>query len=726
MADISFYKYLEAAFRYRLFNPAGQRASLQTKFNALGYNLPYERIFYYARKLLPKFYTDTSRFPDTEAGNLQMAKNVLEKLDKHQDTQLENQLKAVTVSKENAQIIAEAQAQSQQAEAGLTQVPADTATGSAGGISMPSAPSISSGPRRIYNIPQAPSEPQTPQPKIEIANKSGVIQEAPSGSKLVTANSSGALKGLGEEAPTKQIFIANKSGAVTGMHNIKSPSWLKTFGSNAQIFAKKNLGRIGRSLAEIAGGVGRGIAGPSLTGTYNLLGKAANGGLNAFERLSNPALRGASRSFVSSGSKKMAWGLVGVLIFFVLFSGLIGGLPGTVPTGGAAPIAPISTDISSCKFTRGQENPKEASFKSNALLGYIQEASQKSSIPPAVLAAFIRVESPASSNMSDDQIANYSANCEQSPTGALGIMQIQPPNTTSARGDPASCDDCIDAGAKLVGKTVSTMTRQDYCDPRTNIIVGAGWILKKMSKLGYGDGTKWDPGWTNNRTAIEALVNTYYGCLQYGGTTDCTGPFNYADDVSTSIQNCKPITSTKEFALSCPINNESNTCSHSGDPRDNCHCNPSQYLSMDACRTDASLYFGIDVGTKASKTALIPYITYQGETTPQTLTCQLITAQSATCPAPGCEPQQILHYHCTTNKVDLYLQYNHIKASSSFPTTISSGQAVGDVANYGDGLRRLNIQVGVGGECAYGQTQYCKSGGDYFQCPLQKESAPDY
>src|SRR3989338_3200202 len=118
-------------------------------------------------------------------------------------------------------------------------------------------------------------------------------------------------------------------------------------------------------------------------------------------------------------------------------------------------------------------------------------------------------------------------------------MQIQPPGTTSARGDPASCDECIDAGAKLVGKTVSTMTRQDYCDPRTSIIVGAGWILKKMSMLGYGDGTKWDPAWTNDRKAIEALVNTYYGCLIYGGTTDCTGPFNYANDVSTSIQNCQ-------------------------------------------------------------------------------------------------------------------------------------------------------------------------------------------
>lgn len=550
MADISFYKYLEAAFRYRLFNPAGQRANLQTKFNALGYNLPYERIFHYARRLLPKFYTDTSRFPDTEQGNLQMAKKVLETLDKHQDTQLENQLKAVTVSEENTQAIAEAQAESQQAAVQQAQ-PVETAGRPSGIPGLPATPSISSGPRRVYNIPQAPPEPATPQPKIIITNKSGVVAEPPPPkSELVVANKSGVVK----EAPPSKIYIANKSGTVVGERTITpSPrfNWrgfkmpasftnaAKNFGSATQRFIGTNLGRIGRGLTDIAKGVGRGIAGPGLTGAYNLLGKAANGGLNAFERLSNPALRGASRSFVSSGSKKMAWGLVGVLIFFVLFSGLIGGLPGTAPTGEAAPITPISTDISSCKFTRGDMTPKEASFQSSLLMGYIQEAASKSSIPPAVLAAFIRVESPSSSNMSDDQIGNYSANCAQSPTGALGIMQIQPPGTTSARGDPASCDDCIDAGAKLVGKTVPTMTRQDYCDPRTNIIVGAGWILKKMSKLGYGDGTKWDTAWTNDRKAIEALVNTYYGCLRYGGATDCTGPFNYADDVSTSIQNCQ-------------------------------------------------------------------------------------------------------------------------------------------------------------------------------------------
>ena len=113
-------------------------------------------------------------------------------------------------------------------------LPAGTATGTPGGMpGMPSIPSTSSMPRISRNIPRAP-EPS--KPEIHIANKGGYVTEAGDASKLVRATSSGKIV----EAPSKQIFIANKGGVVTGMRNIKSPSWLKTFGSNSQIFAKKN------------------------------------------------------------------------------------------------------------------------------------------------------------------------------------------------------------------------------------------------------------------------------------------------------------------------------------------------------------------------------------------------------------------------------------------------------------------------------------------------------
>lgn len=338
MADISFYKYLEAAFRYRLFNPAGQRANLQTKFNALGYNLPYERIFHYARRVLPKFYTDTSRFPDTEEGNLQMAKKVLEKLDKHQDIELENQLKAVTVSKENAQIMAEAQAQSQQTEA--QQVPpAGTSAGTSFGLpGLPSAPSISSGPRRIYNIPHAPDKPfQGPGQGTAATAKANRLTAQTTTGNLTPSTVSGS------SSPPPPRFNWRSFKMPASFTNAA-----KNFGSTAQRFIGTNLGRIGRSLADIAGGVGRGIAGPSLTGTYNLLGKAANGGLNAFEGITRPGGIGGGGigKGLSKSSNKFALGLIGIMLFFVLFGSMLGGLAGTTPTGQASPIGSGCPDTS--------------------------------------------------------------------------------------------------------------------------------------------------------------------------------------------------------------------------------------------------------------------------------------------------------------------------------------------------------------------------------------------
>jgi len=141
MADLSFYKYLEAAFRHKLF-----KDKTATRFNYLSYNLTYERIFYYARKILPSFYRNEAQFPNTEEGNLQLAKTVLEKLDNHRDVELENQFKGTATHEEN-QIIEQAAAESQQT--GIPQEQAVSAGATAGGgmPGMPSAPII-------HNVPQ--------------------------------------------------------------------------------------------------------------------------------------------------------------------------------------------------------------------------------------------------------------------------------------------------------------------------------------------------------------------------------------------------------------------------------------------------------------------------------------------------------------------------------------------------------------------------------------------
>lgn len=537
MADLSFYKYLEAAFRHKLF-----KDKAATRFNYLSYNLSYERIFYYARKVLPAFYRN--EFPNTEEGNLQLAKTVLEKLDNHRDRELENQFKGAATQVENDQIIEQVAAESQQASIPPEQaVPAGTTSG--GGMPrMPAAPRLPAMPRPTHNIPHAP-EPPPPKSELVVVNKSGIVAETPPKSQLVTASSSGAIK----ETPPKQIFIANKSGIVTEMRNIKSPSFLKTFGSNTQIFAKKNLGRIANGLGGFAGGVARELAGPGLTGAYNILGKATNSGLNAFERISRPGGLGggAGGGFSKSSEKKIILSFLGLFLIFVVLATAVSSLPGTTPTPVVSPNPVTGGDISSCKFTRAGSPPAE-SYKSPTLLSYFQQASNVSSIPAVVLAAITRVESPSVTGKTDADLPYLSSKegCPRSDTGALGIMQIQPPGTTGY------VREAVNQGASYLGKTAEQLTEEDFCDVKNNIIIASGFILKKLQLLyGLGDGTKWDPSWTNNKDIIYKVAESYYGCLPYGGPDPlkCEGPYNYGDDIWTSIQNCQTGASV---ASSCP------------------------------------------------------------------------------------------------------------------------------------------------------------------------------
>lgn len=250
-------------------------------------------------------------------------------------------------------------------------------------------------------------------------------------------------------------------------------------------------------------------------------------------------------------------------------------VPGVVGGGGSGG----SGDISACKFIRSDHTPRDAQYQSPLLLSYFQEASNLTGIPPALLAAFMRVESPGLTSYTDEQVLNYRCikGVTISPTGALGVMQIQPPGSKSLNGDDASCEDCIDMGARLIGKTVSTMTEDDYCNVRKSIIVGSGFILKKMSYAGYtyGNGQRWDPAWSQDKAATNALVTGYYGCLPYGGP-GCTGKYNYGDDVWESLQNCQPATSAppaSQIASSCPIPDGVTTCGSIDTPRGGCsHC----------------------------------------------------------------------------------------------------------------------------------------------------------
>lgn len=273
-------------------------------------------------------------------------------------------------------------------------------------------------------------------------------------------------------------------------------------------------------------------------GAFSLGGKGVRNVAAGVGRGSARAVSGfAARGLITAGVGFFWPIVVAIFIAFGLFFiPLIlestGFLSPQTPTLEASPLG----NISSCQFTRGDHNPKTASYKSPLLLGYFEEASALTKIPAVVLAAFTRVESPGSVNFTDEDIRNYRCIREGpqrnvSPTGALGIMQLQPQGTTGHAAD------AVANGARLIGIDYNSLTEADYCDVRKNIIMGAGFILKKMSYNGFGDGTVWNQQWTTDKPAITALVKGYYGCDLYPSCQ--TGPYSYAEDVLASIQSCQ-------------------------------------------------------------------------------------------------------------------------------------------------------------------------------------------
>jgi hypothetical protein len=251
--------------------------------------------------------------------------------------------------------------------------------------------------------------------------------------------------------------------------------------------------------------------------------------------------------------------IVGAAVLFLLFyvvlyqpllkSSALLGIPGdqdplgntiTMPQTQPNPNPQTSTELAACGFVRGGESSQPKQYKSQKLLGYITEAAAQANMPPALLAAFIRVESPSAVNFTDADVDNYTCTPQNtSVDGALGLMQIIP--TFSHRTD-AICKDCISNGARYFGKTADTLTKEDYCDVRKNIMIGTGFIIKKLEAYKYVNGGNWNDAWTDDKGAISSLVRGYYGCVRYP-TCDSNGvgggPFSYADDVFNSLQACK-------------------------------------------------------------------------------------------------------------------------------------------------------------------------------------------
>lgn len=251
---------------------------------------------------------------------------------------------------------------------------------------------------------------------------------------------------------------------------------------------------------------------------------------------------------------------VGALIVLSLVVLLItpgAAAPLEISKGPTSPGIGGTTSLNSCQFFRSNEG---ASFKSQKLLDYFQEASLKSGVPAALLAAIARIEFPEIVNYTDNNFSSFS--CPESDTGALGLMQIEPSKMIRDQSSKAKdieetiqknggtdpyFREGVNLGASFLGLTAEQLTRGDFCDPRENIFLAAGFILKKLQYPPYkiGDGTKWDASWTAKPDIINNVAEGYYGCLKYDPKIKnyndaCkTGQYSYGDDLWNSLDNCR-------------------------------------------------------------------------------------------------------------------------------------------------------------------------------------------
>ncbi len=346
-----------------------------------------------------------------------------------------------------------------------------------------------------------------------------------------------------------------KKAAVQEAEHIINPSLKK-----ASAFTGLVGGITGFGLAGPVGGAAgviTGITAPTLItrGFGGVVLKAGNSLANTMGSISTGFIS-IPIQIATRPLKWLLWGALTILAIFMIASSSPTGFPGsnTNPAAGTA-------DINSCQLRRSNLIPKDAPLKSTILAGYFLEAERLTTVPAQVLAGIARLENSTFTSGADDShdaffdrnYSDLSTSCAPhfitSPTGALGLMQIQPATSLvpNARAD-AYDREGVNFGASFFGKTAETLTIADFCDPQKNILIAAGFILKKL-QLGYREidinepNPKWNPEWTNDKIIIDKVASGFYGCLPYGGPDPlkCEGPYSYGDDLWASVQSCKII-----------------------------------------------------------------------------------------------------------------------------------------------------------------------------------------
>lgn len=464
----------------------------------------------------------------------------------------------------------------QQTESAPAQTPIGT---SAGGMpSLPSAPSVSPPQRIIHNIPQTPSpsgmEGGTGQ-GTAATNKINRLN-TPSPATAASAPSPATT------APTPPSF---SSSQLFNSRRFKMPERLKTFGSNAKIFARKFILRAGRRLTG-ATRIGLQSAAPAL-------GQVFHGGLNGIDRIIKPRKFNRLRSLkkpgspVAPGKSKIFLLLFGLFFVSAIAIGIFGA--STNPQPGTTPGQ--SGTINSCKFTRSG-NPQP--IISSVLSDWINNAAATAGIPASVLGSIAMHENPGFVTTKGDdspeiQTGQY---CIDGSPVCVDITKNEAAYQRACTSEEEQTGTLKTARAKGLMQLLDIYNEGfPFCDLKANI-QRAAEILK--GKMGSGS-------WSNE-TDIKKSVCGFFGA---GGDSckypDKTGPYDYAAEVWQDLQNCQTSSAPGANIFNCPV--PDGKVSY-GSKEKGEHCSPSyaQQYGSQGCNPGEAGYTGRDTAVDITGT----------------------------------------------------------------------------------------------------------------------------
>ncbi|GEM_PF-4515699 len=602
---------------------------------------------------------------------------------------------------------------------------------------MPVAPSISSAPRPVFkpqqSIPLGGIEGGAGE-GLAATNKIDRLEAERVGAATAKSNRLN-LQAATSQPPTQSITPSKTAPAETSRPRSSAPRRLNFSALRSRAFSaasplmNKIAGSAGPAIKKGLGGIRReimGIGRNGLEAAAPALGRTFNKGLDGLDKLTNPRRPNfGRRPRIPKLSSKFTTGrkvALVLLLFFIVFMGMLVIPPGgNVPTGQAAPLPSTTnnnpnSNLSSCQFTRsGVSNP----IRSSTLASFFTEVEAKTGVPAAALASLAMHETASFVVGADNNHDGFGSNITStagcahfatSPTGALGLMQIQPPkhihDILAASGAIRSFEsvgaysaDGVGRGAGFIGKTPGTLTLQDFCDIKTSIYLGAGVLISKNGGKPPTTGVE-----------INKSVCGYYGSCVYG-------QHNYGDEAQKDFENCKPTAGASPappgpvgVSLTCPLDGSTNItcgtaanpastgCGHGVPPIYTARCNP-YYYACDTLSTkygdgtyekySPGLYYAIDVtGRNEVK---LPYINgNESVVWTRTESQPIYIGKNA-------EWGYRVNFTTTYQGKKLYLDLTHLSAGLNNAPSLSSGEIIGRHLETSQ-IKHLHIGLSIDGQ----------------------------